>query len=113
MKKQKMKDVSICDKCQKEVDWASSCMKCGKDFCYECRKAGCAEYPHGVHFSGSGDGLYCNPCDQTLRADGTDKRHSAYLKIQALRKEEARFYEDFKRRADAAAEEIRSMEAQA
>jgi hypothetical protein len=107
MKKSKVVETAVCDSCGKDEGYACACLHCNKDFCYECRKAKSVDYPHGVYFSGSGDGLYCKPCDQALKASGANRRHTAYLQVRALRNESERFYADFKARSEAAEAEVK------
>lgn len=93
----------VCDICQKvECYKWNACLACGKLICRECLETHGVEYQHSISCSGSGDGRYCLPCDARLRAEGTDKRHRAYLSIYSLRNELRGFNEDFKKRSDAA-----------
>lgn len=100
----------ICDVCETNGAYESdACLRCGKAFCYECQKTHAREYKHGVHFSGSGDGTYCLPCDALLRKEGTDPLHRAYLLVDALRMEEAGFYQSFKERAAKAEKDVERL----
>lgn len=108
MKKTISKDVHFCDSCTKELDYPTKCMGCSNEYCYECRKTKCVDYPHGVYFSGTGDGLYCKPCDDRLGQIG-DKRILAYRKIQTLRKESEAWGEDFNHRKNEAESELLNL----
>lgn len=108
MKKTVEKEVTICDFCEKDGAFYS-CLKCGKDICYECRKIQAVEYSHAVYFQGSGDGLYCIECDSILRIDG-DPLHRAYQVIQSLRNERNGFYADFQKRQEAAEAHLKSLQ---
>lgn len=78
----------LCDVCKKNEAYSwTACLGCGKDICYECRKIHAKEYTHATWASGSGDGVYCNQCDERLRKDGTDKLYNAYAVIKSLRDE--------------------------
>ena len=108
MKKTLSKEVTVCDQCNKEA-YVETCLKCGAEFCYDCRKTCGVEYPHGVYFSGSGDGFYCNKCDSELKATGVDPLHSAYLKVKYLRDENTSFARNFKARTNDAEAEIKRL----
>ena len=103
------KEVVFCDSCQKEA-YTDTCLRCGVQHCYDCRKTKGVEYKHAVHFSGSGDGYYCNQCDGILYSTGDDKLHSAYVKIKNLRKESELFYIDFDKRTKKAETILEIME---
>lgn len=105
MKKQVTIEKAFCDVCDKEASGYQKCMICGKEFCYDCKELAAVEYKHGVHFSGSGDGLYCLDCDLKALRSG-DKLHAAYRKIMALRNEAAGYYVDFEKRTKKAEEEF-------
>ena len=101
----------ICDFC-KENDaykW-NACLRCGKDICYDCAKTEAKEYSHGVYFSGSGDGRYCNECDTILTETRADPLHNAYKVIKTLRAEQEVWYKDFKQRSDAAENRIKELQ---
>lgn len=108
MKKTIEKEVEFCDACEAE-GYTTACLCCGKEFCYDCRKTNGVEYSHSVHCQGSGDGFYCTECDSKLKKSGADKLHRAYLKIQDLRAEEKRFWEEFKKKADLAEAEVQTL----
>lgn len=97
MEKEILKKVCFCDACAKEASYGEKCISCGTYHCFECRNLGIS-YKHGVHFSGSGDGYYCLPCDAKLTASADNALHLAYRKITALRQEEVVWYADFKAR---------------
>lgn len=97
MKRMVTKEQSFCDACSKESPGYYSCDECKTDFCYECAETSTVKYSHGVGFSGSGDGMYCRPCDKALLERG-DAKHRAYLMIKSLRDEETGWYERFKKR---------------
>ena len=109
MKKKVTVEQTFCDVCGKEASY-SKCMGCGKDLCYECRKVEAVEYKHGVHFSGSGDGLYCLKCDKEKR-EGGDKLHLAYRKIEMLRNEATGFWTEFEKRTKEAENELKRLQA--
>lgn len=111
MKKIASIEDTFCDVCDKR-GYATRCLNCGAEHCYDCRKLHGVEYVHGVHFSGSGDGYYCNKCDVLLRNNG-DALHAAYRRIQDLRSEEKAFYEGATIRADAAEAELKRLQVRA
>jgi len=107
MKKNVMIEQTFCDVCGAEAGM-NTCLKCGKEFCYKCKKTHAMEYGHSVNFTGSGDGLYCNECDEKCRLEG-DRVHSAYMLIKALRNESIGWHSDFQKRADAAEAQLNCL----
>ena len=101
MKKIIKKEVQICDACQKET-YAETCLNCGVEHCWECRKEHGVEYTHALYFSGSGDGYYCNSCHNELSAKPTNKLFNAYSAIADLKQEGNKWQRDFKARSDKA-----------
>jgi len=108
MKKQITVEQSFCDVCGKEATGHDNCDVCGKEFCRECIDAETIRYSHGVHCSGSGDGVYCHECDQKMRNNG-DKLHTAYRKIAALRNELLGWSQDFDKRKKQAESEVSDL----
>jgi hypothetical protein len=102
MKKTVTKEVDCCDECGGEVRYASPCMKCGAVYCYDHSERLTISLTHSVFCSGSGDGKYCKKCAAVLEATGVNELFNSYMAIAELRREQERFYKDFKRRADAA-----------
>jgi hypothetical protein len=102
MKKMELMEVHDCDSCHK-TDWYAHhvCLKCGKEFCYDCAKTNGVHYQRGVWCGGSGDGFYCNNCNWELIGLGTDRRHNAYITIKRLAAEAVAWNKEFKARADA------------
>lgn len=113
MKKELTKVVEFCDACGKEDDYPLHCKKCGRAFCYDCSKKYGIEYSHAVHFMGSGDGFYCNACDEELRKipdrSRTTQIHQAYLKISSLRSEEKRLYAELEIKERKAEAELKAL----
>ena len=105
MKKKVEMDMTFCDKCGKQ-DYVYTCIRCGYEVCYECRKSEMVEYTSGVHFSGSGDGCYCNNCDSILLVNGTDPLYNAYRNIKELKEENESSYLFFKNRSEQAENNI-------
>lgn len=108
MKKVISKEVILCDNCNKE-DLLTPCLKCGKVFCWECKKIMGIEYNHAVHSQGSDDGFYCHRCDSKLKQTKDDLVHRAYLNIKALRDEYKTWLVDFNKRSKLAEEHLKSM----
>jgi len=100
--------IAVCDGCGAKAQYGIACDSCAKDFCFECGRTKVKEYPHSVHCSGSGDARYCIECDQRLAREG-DKRQAKYLVIERLRNESKAYWDDFKRRADAAEQAIKDL----
>ena len=96
-----------CDFCGEDA-W-NGCLHCGKDICYECRKTHAKEYSHGVYVGGSGDGVYCNDCDNELKR-GNNPLHAAYRKIEALKNEAKGFYAGFKVRSEEAERVLKELQ---
>ena len=97
-----------CDFCGAEAYDFNACLGCGKDICWQCQEKHGVKYVHGVHFSGSQDGWYCNECDSKLYA-ANDPLHAAYSKIAYLRREEKAWYDDFEFRKTKAEKELQSI----
>ena len=104
MKKNVEIEKYFCDFCGKESYQWQTCLGCNDNVCHDCG----IEYPHGVYASGSGDGLYCLPCDRILRSNG-DKLHAAYRKITSLRNEIEGFEQDFRKREEEAGKELKRL----
>lgn len=111
MKKTVMKEVDCCDVCGKD-DYVTACMSCKIDHCYDCGQTHGKRYAHAVHFSGSGDGYYCNTCDNKMTASGGDLLHASYRKIESMRNEEKAWYADFRKRSDSAEERLSAISEQ-
>lgn len=108
MKKTISVEKTLCDKCGAET-YGAKCLKCGKDWCYECAKTHVTEYQHAVNFRGSGDGHYCKPCDAELIASGKDKLYNAYRAVAMLRLELDAFHEHFEKRREEAEKHLKAM----
>ena len=87
MKKVIKKEVSVCYRCGSDENVFYSCKNCGIDHCWECKKLYGHEYAHGVHFTGSGDGYYCQECDMVLYKSGKNDLYNYYQKIKELKNE--------------------------
>ena len=111
MKKTREKEVLICDGCLKEQAYLTRCLHCNTEHCYDCKQTRGVGYNHGVHFSGSGDGYYCNGCDDKLLKDGANHRYNAYRKIRHLRMEQVAWIKDFDARVTIAERILEEMEA--
>ena len=109
MKKAITKTVSVCDQCGTDEHVYTHCLRCGKEYCFECRKVHGTEYQHGVNVSGSGDGYYCNECNAILMNTKEDPLFNAYQLIQQLKREASGFYREFKKRQDHAEETIKRL----
>lgn len=101
MKKIIEKEVQICDHCRKET-YCDTCLNCGVEHCWECRKTDGVEYTHAIYVSGSGDGYYCNSCNSELLQNHSNDVFNAYLVIADLKQEAKRWNRDFKTRSDKA-----------
>ena len=101
MEKEIMKKVVFCDNCGKEATYSFRCVNCGKRYCSDCEQTCITEYQHGVFFSGSGDGYFCNSPDCIIRPE-IKPLLNAYQLIQSLREESNRWNADFRSRCDAA-----------
>ena len=66
------------------------------------------EYEHAIHFSGTGDGYFCNKCDNDP-PENVKELHQAYRRIQSLRNEEKEWHEHFRVRASVAEEELERL----
>lgn len=109
MKKTITEDVDFCDKCNQRADWLQSCARCGIEMCHKCRDSFMVEYTHRVHSGGSGDTRYCTACDMLLCETKADPVHQAFFAVRELREENNRWYESFKKRAEAAEQRVQSL----
>lgn len=66
-------ETHVRDECGATDSYMPSCLGCGREFCYECRKIKTIDYQHGVFVCGSGDGIYCKPCDLKMSEQGATK----------------------------------------
>lgn len=107
MKKLITKELKVCDWCETDEHVYHECLICGKDACFNCGEVNMTSLAHGVHFSGSGDGGYCNDC---LETNQDNKLIIAYNVIQTLRKEEENWYADFKIRQETAEKRIKELQ---
>lgn len=105
MKTTKTIETKTCDFCGAD-DCYYKCLRCGKDVCYECKKKAGIEYQHSICCSGSGDGFYCHECDKADKSP----LHAAYQEIRSLRNESDGFWEDFKKRSDAAEARLKKLQ---
>ena len=108
MKKIIEKEATFCDHCGKEA-YVETCLCCGVDHCYECRKTQGVEYEHGVGFSGNGDGYYCNECDTKLSKSKADPLYNAYHEIKTLRQKQRLWYAKFNAEVTAAEQRIKAL----
>jgi hypothetical protein len=108
MEQELLRKVISCDFCGAQESYMQACDNCGKDICYECKKRHAHIYAHAVHFSGSGDALYCNECDSKMFVIG-DVRHAKFVAIERLRNEEKAYWEDFKVRAKSAEDAVKHL----
>lgn len=90
--RQKLIEVTVCDGCGQD-DANYQCLRCSKTFCYRCLNLYGKEYPFAVHFSGPGNGAYCNECVGILERNGDDPLFNAYRWVSKMRAKSASFYE--------------------
>lgn len=109
MKKTIEKEIDVCDECGDEQHVYYKCKHCGIDHCWDCREEHGEQYAHSVHCSGSGDGYYCNACDNKLRDSKANALYNSYQGIQHLRKEENMFYVSFKERKNMAESKLQNL----
>ncbi len=109
MKKIIKKEITFCDKCDKEYPYLNKCLNCNVEMCYDCVQKHGESYDHAVYFRGSGDGFYCKPCNQELKSIGKDKRYNAYLTIRLLQDELETWGNDFKKRQDNAERILKNL----
>jgi hypothetical protein len=98
MKKQIVSEQRVCD-----VDgcgtWCyDGYLACGVDHCYSHKGKLGIMYHYSTNYEGRGDGYYCHECDKKLRISGNDPLHTAYLEMEALRKERDAFYKHLEKR---------------
>jgi len=102
MKKTILKEVDFCDECGTETWYVNTCLRCSKDYCYDCGKERVLTYHPSALHGGSGDGHYCRPCDIALCESKDDPLHQAYLAVRALKDEQQRRYAEWDKRRKAA-----------
>jgi len=107
MKKLVEIEQTICDICGKREAYYK-CNGCGIDICYECIEVHAVKYSHSLYCSGSGDGLYCNDCNEKL-SKSDDKLYKAYVKIQMLKNEAKGWSEDFNQRSKLAEAKLQTL----
>ena len=107
MKKLVTKESTFCDKCGKNSH-VTTCIICGKEYCWDCSKSMGEEFKAGVHWSGSGDGYFCNECLSKPDIHNTAIL-CAYMKIRALRQEESSWYKGFNERVNIAEDELKIL----
>lgn len=107
MKKTVKREITVCDICGKEAGYATTCRKCGLEVCYDCEEGHMVKYNHAVHFTGSGDGYYCNKCNTELKDTGGDMLFNSYQEIRRLREKERLFCVKFKAETDFAETNIK------
>lgn len=110
MKKEIMKAVIFCDMCGKEESYSHTCIGCGKQGCYNCRKGAFKEFTHSVCCSGIGDGDFCNNCIENP-PEKIIPLLTAYQNIVSLRAEQKEWYANFEKRAKEAEEKIKEERA--
>lgn len=106
MKKTIKREEVFCDYCAKGS--YEKCLGCKKDICWDCQKTKGIDFKHSVHFSGSGDGFYCNECLGNKEVTSTPL-FKAYKEINNLRNEQKNWYDDFRKRADTAENHLKLL----
>lgn len=102
MRKTVRRTIHVCDHCGNEEVMPNTCLKCGKQFCFDCAHTHAVSYSPLVGCSGSSDVLYCKQCDARLASDGNDQLHAAYRAIASLQLEREVWNRDFQKRSQAA-----------
>ena len=103
-----MKESIFCDACGQE-GYVTPCLRCGREFCYDCSKNYAVEYSYSVFFSGGDNGLYCLSCNEEMLIKGKDDLFNAYRRIKILSSEYKLFHKDFKHRSDVAEKLLKSL----
>lgn len=98
MKRKITIDELVCDFCGKNKNVYDHCLSCEKHICLDCSENVGEDFKHGVHFSGSGDGYFCNSCMAKM-PERFQPIFFAYLKIKQLRNEEGLWWKDFQNRS--------------
>lgn len=112
MEKKVLKGVKFCDKCGTDDSVYHRCVRCGKDFCFNCAEKEGTDYPAGVHHSGSGDCFFCHDCESAAAGPSVDPYRellAAYKAMVALRKENQDYYAEWEKRVSAAEVRARSL----
>jgi len=104
MEKEVLKMVKFCDKCGTDNSVYHRCIRCGKDFCFNCAEKEGTDYPAGVHHSGSGDCFFCHDCElaATIESGPYHEILVAYQRMVVLRKENTDYYAKWEKRVSAA-----------
>lgn len=101
-------ETHLCDVCKAQT-YPYVCLRCGKEFCYECSKKEALTFRHAVYFQGGGDGLYCKPCVVILGSTATggpDPLFVAFCKVRDLRLELEAYTKGFEARREQAEKEL-------
>lgn len=104
-------EVELCDFCGKDAQSWNSCLRCKRALCYYCLETKAITYYHSTYASGGGDGRYCLDCDRKEAANPSPL-WTTYVKIEALRGENERFYKDFELRRQAAEKALNEISKQ-
>ena len=108
MKKFMQKEISFCDECKREQGYTATCLGCGKEYCFDCRKIFGRSYEHGVSCCGSGDGYFCNICIDNP-PDKIKELLAGYREIAAIRAERKAYYDRFEERENKAEGDMKSL----
>lgn len=109
MKKLVTKEVDYCDSCNSEHS-LYTCLTCKKEFCYSCSKTKAIEYPHSIHFRGSGDGFYCLECNSKHMAAGDNPLFNCFVQIKNLRNQYEVLSQDIKEAGKRAEEALKRLQ---
>lgn len=100
-------NTKICDFCNSKEHVFQICENCKKDVCYDCRKNNGRELHQSTIFGGN-ELFYCINCLNS-KIVLESKKYLALQKIEDLRSEERRFYQDYRTRADQAEQEVKNI----
>jgi hypothetical protein len=109
MRENKTIEVKVCDACGKSENVFHTCLRCGKDFCYDDFKKEGVEYKHAVFFGGSDDVEFCKACDIELHNNRNEPLyglHKAFLNIKWLVAERKGYDDEFDKRTKEAEERV-------
>lgn len=106
MKKLHTEEVAICDVCE-ENRVSTTCMKCGKEFCYDCEKTQIVHYRRELYGSEYNGGTYCIECNTALTIENKDQLHQAFRKLAIIKDCMDRDFKSANERAEIVAEDIK------
>lgn len=109
-KRNSTRQVYVCDRCEKEQDYAWHCVNCQQDYCFDCGEKSGEKFSAGVSHSGGGDGYYCFTCLALPKEKWNPHAYrllEAHRKVSAIRREADAYYKQLGERREAVEQEVK------